>query len=114
MASFSNKSYQRQTTIISEQAQCFLSQPTKTLTKHSQLCNYRDWFVCVILHRKMGLVQLLKSQFVFHLIICYVFMASGLIVNVLQLLTLPLWLVSKQLARRVNIRLGYCIMSRKY
>lgn len=59
----------------------------------------------------MGLVQLLKSQFVFHLIICYVFMASGLIVNVLQLLTLPLWLVSKQLARRVNIRLGYCIMS---
>uniref|UniRef100_A0A8P4GFN3 1-acyl-sn-glycerol-3-phosphate acyltransferase delta n=1 Tax=Dicentrarchus labrax TaxID=13489 RepID=A0A8P4GFN3_DICLA len=59
----------------------------------------------------MGLVQLLKSQFLSQLIICYVFLVSGLIVNLLQLCTLPLWLVSKQLARRINIRLGYCISS---
>lgn len=62
----------------------------------------------------MGLLQLLKSQFLSHLIICYVFLVSGLIINLLQLCTLPLWLVSKQLARRINVRLGYCISSRKH
>lgn len=61
----------------------------------------------------MGLWQVLKSQFLCHLIICYVFLVSGLIVNVLQICTLPLWLLSKQVARRINIRLGYCISSRK-
>lgn len=61
----------------------------------------------------MGLVQVLKSQLVCHLLICYVFLVSGLIINLLQLCTLPLWLVDKQLARRINIRLGYCISSRK-
>lgn len=59
----------------------------------------------------MGLVQLLKSQFVVHLFLAYVFMVSGVMVNVLQLCTLPLWLISKSLARRVNVCLGYCIMS---
>uniref|UniRef100_A0A8C6M4Y9 1-acylglycerol-3-phosphate O-acyltransferase n=5 Tax=Nothobranchius TaxID=28779 RepID=A0A8C6M4Y9_NOTFU len=59
----------------------------------------------------MGFLQLLKSQFLSHLFICYVFLLSGLIVNLLQLCTLPLWLVSKQLARRINIRLCYCIAS---
>ncbi|XP_054590735.1 1-acyl-sn-glycerol-3-phosphate acyltransferase delta isoform X1 [Nothobranchius furzeri] len=60
---------------------------------------------------RMGFLQLLKSQFLSHLFICYVFLLSGLIVNLLQLCTLPLWLVSKQLARRINIRLCYCIAS---
>ncbi|XP_074531817.1 1-acyl-sn-glycerol-3-phosphate acyltransferase delta [Halichoeres trimaculatus] len=59
----------------------------------------------------MGLLQMLKSQFLCHLLLCYVFLVSGLIINLLQVCTLPLWLVSKQLARRVNIRLGYCISS---
>lgn len=59
----------------------------------------------------MGLMQLLKSQLVFHLMIVYVFMASGIIINVLQLCTLPVWLVSKKLFRKINTRLGYCIMS---
>ncbi|KAL7383518.1 hypothetical protein ABVT39_012302 [Epinephelus coioides] len=59
----------------------------------------------------MGLVQLLKSQFLSHLIICYVFLVSGIIVNLLQICTLPLWLVNKQLFRRINIKLGYCISS---
>lgn len=62
----------------------------------------------------MGLLQLLKSQLLCHLFICYVFVVSGLIVNLLQLCTLPLWLVDKQLARKVNIRLGYCVSSRKW
>ncbi|XP_015237469.1 PREDICTED: 1-acyl-sn-glycerol-3-phosphate acyltransferase delta [Cyprinodon variegatus] len=59
----------------------------------------------------MGLLQFLKSQFLCHLIICYVFLVSGLLINLIQLCTLPLWLISKQLARRINIRLGYCIAS---
>ncbi|KAF3708337.1 1-acyl-sn-glycerol-3-phosphate acyltransferase delta [Channa argus] len=59
----------------------------------------------------MGLLQLLKSQFICHLIICYVFLVSGLFINLLQLCTLPLRLVNKQLARRVNIVLAYCISS---
>lgn len=64
--------------------------------------------------RTMGLLQLLKNQFLCHLIICCVFVVSGIIINLLQLCTLPLWLVSKQLFRRINIRLGYCISSREY
>lgn len=66
------------------------------------------------LFQNMGLLQLLKSQFLCHLIICYVFLVSGFIINLLQLCTLPVWLVSKQLARRINIRLAYCISSRMY
>lgn len=61
----------------------------------------------------MGLWQVLKSQFLCQPIICYVFLVSGLIINVVQICTLPLWLISKQVARRINIRLGYCISSRK-
>ncbi|KAK7902165.1 hypothetical protein WMY93_018934 [Mugilogobius chulae] len=64
-----------------------------------------------VLNAKMGLMQMLQSQFFFHLLMVYVFMASGILVNLLQLCTLPLWVVNKQLARKVNIRLGYCIMS---
>ncbi|KAF6723719.1 1-acyl-sn-glycerol-3-phosphate acyltransferase delta [Oryzias melastigma] len=59
----------------------------------------------------MGLLSTLKSQFICHLIICYVFLASGILINLLQVCTLPVWLVSKQLFRRINIRLGYCIVS---
>ncbi|XP_012714752.2 1-acyl-sn-glycerol-3-phosphate acyltransferase delta [Fundulus heteroclitus] len=59
----------------------------------------------------MGLLQFLKSQFWCQLIICYVFLVSGLLINLIQLCTLPLWLVSKQLARRINTRLAYCIAS---
>lgn len=61
----------------------------------------------------MDLVGLLKSQFLCHLVFCYVFIASGLIVNTLQLCTLVLWPIDKQLFRRLNCRLSYCISSRK-
>ncbi|KAJ8385483.1 hypothetical protein AAFF_G00185790 [Aldrovandia affinis] len=60
---------------------------------------------------KMGFLQLLKSQFLCQLVIGYVFLVSGLIVNLLQVCTLPLWPINKQLARRINCRLGYSITS---
>ncbi|XP_072822244.1 1-acyl-sn-glycerol-3-phosphate acyltransferase delta isoform X2 [Vicugna pacos] len=59
----------------------------------------------------MDLVGLLKSQFLCHLVFCYVFIASGLIVNTIQLLTLLLWPINKQLFRKINCRLSYCISS---
>uniref|UniRef100_A0A4X1VV31 1-acylglycerol-3-phosphate O-acyltransferase 4 n=2 Tax=Sus scrofa TaxID=9823 RepID=A0A4X1VV31_PIG len=60
----------------------------------------------------MDLVGLLKSQFLCHLVFCYVFIASGLIINTIQLFTLLLWPINKQLFRRINCRLSYCISSR--
>nr|XP_045380458.1 1-acyl-sn-glycerol-3-phosphate acyltransferase delta isoform X1 [Camelus bactrianus] len=59
----------------------------------------------------MDLVGLLKSQFLCHLVFCYVFIASGLIVNTIQLLTLLLWPINKQLFRKINCRLAYCVPS---
>lgn len=61
----------------------------------------------------MDLIGLLKSQFLCHLVFCYVFIASGLIINTIQLLTLLLWPVNKQLFRKINCRLSYCVSSRK-
>lgn len=61
----------------------------------------------------MDLVGLLKSQFLCHLVFCYVFIASGLIINTIQLFSLVLWPINKQLFRRLNCRLSYCISSRK-
>uniref|UniRef100_A0AC11CQC2 1-acylglycerol-3-phosphate O-acyltransferase 4 n=1 Tax=Ovis aries TaxID=9940 RepID=A0AC11CQC2_SHEEP len=60
----------------------------------------------------MDLVALLKSHFLCHLIFCYVFIASGLIINTIQLCTLLLWPVNKQLFRKINCRLSYCVSSR--
>ncbi|XP_026079395.1 1-acyl-sn-glycerol-3-phosphate acyltransferase delta [Carassius auratus] len=60
---------------------------------------------------RMGILQVLKTQLLCHLIICYVFLVSGLIINLLQLCTLPLWPINKQLARKINCRLGYSISS---
>ncbi|KAB0360523.1 hypothetical protein FD755_008113, partial [Muntiacus reevesi] len=59
----------------------------------------------------MDLVALLKSHFLCHLIFCYVFIASGLIINTIQLFTLLLWPVNKQLFRKINCRLSYCVSS---
>ncbi|KAI2657970.1 1-acyl-sn-glycerol-3-phosphate acyltransferase delta [Labeo rohita] len=60
---------------------------------------------------RMGILQVLKTQFLCHLIICYVFLVSGIIINLVQLCTLPLWPINKQLARKINCRLGYSISS---
>ncbi|ELW63277.1 1-acyl-sn-glycerol-3-phosphate acyltransferase delta [Tupaia chinensis] len=59
----------------------------------------------------MDLIGLLKSQFLCHLVFCYVFIASGLIINTIQLFTLVLWPINKQLFRKINCRLSYCISS---
>ncbi|KAJ8793612.1 hypothetical protein J1605_003620 [Eschrichtius robustus] len=62
----------------------------------------------------MGLLAFLKTQFVVHLLIGFVFVVSGLIINSVQLCTLVLWPVNKQLYRRLNCRLAYSLWSREY
>ncbi|KAM9089637.1 1-acyl-sn-glycerol-3-phosphate acyltransferase gamma isoform 2-T8 [Megaptera novaeangliae] len=59
----------------------------------------------------MGLLAFLKTQFVVHLLIGFVFVVSGLIINSVQLCTLVLWPVNKQLYRRLNCRLAYSLWS---
>ncbi|XP_075780689.1 1-acyl-sn-glycerol-3-phosphate acyltransferase delta isoform X2 [Pelodiscus sinensis] len=59
----------------------------------------------------MDIIGFLKSQFICHLLICYIFIVSGLIINFIQLFTLVLWPINKQLFRKVNCRLAYCISS---
>ncbi|XP_011374681.1 1-acyl-sn-glycerol-3-phosphate acyltransferase gamma [Pteropus vampyrus] len=59
----------------------------------------------------MGLLAFLKTQFVVHLLIGFVFVVSGLIINFIQLCTLVLWPVNKQLYRRLNCRLAYSLWS---
>ncbi|KFP76689.1 1-acyl-sn-glycerol-3-phosphate acyltransferase delta, partial [Apaloderma vittatum] len=59
----------------------------------------------------MDIVGFLKTQFICHLLICYIFIVSGLIINFIQLFTLILWPINKQLFRKINCRLAYCISS---
>ncbi|XP_053566906.1 1-acyl-sn-glycerol-3-phosphate acyltransferase delta [Bombina bombina] len=59
----------------------------------------------------MNIIGFLKSQFIFHLFISYVFIGTGLIINFIQLLTLLIWPFNKQLYRKINCRLAYCISS---
>ncbi|KAM3935768.1 1-acyl-sn-glycerol-3-phosphate acyltransferase gamma isoform 1-T2 [Leptodactylus fuscus] len=59
----------------------------------------------------MGIWGFLKTQFVVHLLIGFVFVVSGLIINFLQLCTLPLWGYNKQLYRRINCRMSYSLWS---
>uniref|UniRef100_A0A803W2L8 1-acyl-sn-glycerol-3-phosphate acyltransferase gamma n=1 Tax=Ficedula albicollis TaxID=59894 RepID=A0A803W2L8_FICAL len=62
----------------------------------------------------MGFIAFLKTQFIVHLLIGFVFVVSGLIINFIQLCTLLLWPLNKQLYRRVNCRLAYSLWSREY
>lgn len=62
----------------------------------------------------MGLLAYLKTQFVLHLLIGFVFVVSGLVINFIQLCTLVLWPLNKQLYRRLNCRLAYSLWSREY
>ncbi|KAG8583060.1 hypothetical protein GDO81_008265 [Engystomops pustulosus] len=59
----------------------------------------------------MDIIGFLKSQFLCHLFISYVFIGTGLIINLIQLFTLPLWPLNKQLYRKINCRLAYCVSS---
>ena len=71
------------------------------------------YVLCVLLPREMGLVEWLKSQVLCPLLIGYVFLSTGLLVNLLQLCTLPVWWLNKPLARHINCRLYYCVSSRE-
>ncbi|NP_001279132.1 1-acyl-sn-glycerol-3-phosphate acyltransferase gamma isoform X1 [Callorhinchus milii] len=59
----------------------------------------------------MGLVAWLKTQFVIHLLLGFVFVVSGLFINFIQLCTLLLWPINKQLYRKLNCRLAYALWS---
>ncbi|XP_066563175.1 1-acyl-sn-glycerol-3-phosphate acyltransferase gamma isoform X1 [Amia ocellicauda] len=59
----------------------------------------------------MGFIAYLKTQFILHLLISFVFIVSGLIINFIQLCTLVFWPINKQLYRRVNCRLSYSLWS---
>ncbi|ETE66236.1 1-acyl-sn-glycerol-3-phosphate acyltransferase gamma, partial [Ophiophagus hannah] len=59
----------------------------------------------------MGKLAFLKTQFIVHLLIGFVFVVSGFIINFIQLCTLILWPISKQFYRRVNCRLSYSLWS---
>lgn len=61
----------------------------------------------------MGLLAYLKTQFAVHLLIGFVFVVSGLVINFIQLCTLALWPINKQLYRRLNCRLAYSLWSRE-
>uniref|UniRef100_A0A4W5LHQ7 1-acylglycerol-3-phosphate O-acyltransferase 3 n=1 Tax=Hucho hucho TaxID=62062 RepID=A0A4W5LHQ7_9TELE len=59
----------------------------------------------------MGLLAYLKTQFILQLLLGFVFVVSGLIINFIQLLTCVLWPFNKQLYRRINTRLSYSLWS---
>ncbi|KAJ8252953.1 hypothetical protein GJAV_G00207550 [Gymnothorax javanicus] len=59
----------------------------------------------------MGLLAYLKSLFILQLLIGFVFVVSGLIINFIQLCTCVLWPFNKQLYRRINCRMSYSLWS---
>lgn len=62
----------------------------------------------------MALLAYLRSLFVLQLLMGFVFVVSGLIINFIQLCTCVLWPVNRQLYRRLNCRLSYSLWSREY
>ncbi|CAF94227.1 unnamed protein product, partial [Tetraodon nigroviridis] len=61
----------------------------------------------------MALLAYLKSLFVLQLLMGFVFVVSGLIINFIQLCTCVLWPINRQLYRRINCRLSYSLWSRE-
>uniref|UniRef100_H3CJ92 1-acylglycerol-3-phosphate O-acyltransferase 3 n=1 Tax=Tetraodon nigroviridis TaxID=99883 RepID=H3CJ92_TETNG len=59
----------------------------------------------------MALLAYLKSLFVLQLLMGFVFVVSGLIINFIQLCTCVLWPINRQLYRRINCRLSYSLWS---
>lgn len=62
----------------------------------------------------MALLACLKNLFILQLLMGFVFVVSGLIINFIQLLTCVLWPINKQLYRKINCRLAYSLWSREY
>ncbi|XP_046363328.1 1-acyl-sn-glycerol-3-phosphate acyltransferase gamma-like isoform X1 [Haliotis rufescens] len=56
---------------------------------------------------KMGLWSQMKTWFILHLIIGYIFVVSGLIVTFLMLCSCVIWPFNKLLYRKVNVHLAY-------
>lgn len=59
----------------------------------------------------MSAIAYLKTHFIVHLLLGFVFVVSGLCINFVQLCTLPVWLFSKQLYRHLNCCLAYSLWS---
>uniref|UniRef100_A0A8D0AS07 1-acylglycerol-3-phosphate O-acyltransferase 3 n=1 Tax=Sander lucioperca TaxID=283035 RepID=A0A8D0AS07_SANLU len=59
----------------------------------------------------MALLAHLKSLFILQLLMGFVFVVSGLIINFIQLCTCILWPINKQLYRTINCRLAYSLWS---
>ncbi|XP_030801905.1 1-acyl-sn-glycerol-3-phosphate acyltransferase delta isoform X1 [Camarhynchus parvulus] len=90
-----------------------LSDRSSLSFKHLQGCllSFVSEGILLLSQQIMDIVGFLKSQFICHLLICYIFIVSGLIINFIQLFTLILWPINKQLFRKINCRLAYCISS---
>ncbi|XP_066517229.1 1-acyl-sn-glycerol-3-phosphate acyltransferase gamma [Hoplias malabaricus] len=59
----------------------------------------------------MDVLAWLKSQFILQLLIGFVFVVSGLIINFIQLCSCVIWPFNKQLYRKINTRLSYSLWS---
>uniref|UniRef100_A0A8C6TXN2 1-acylglycerol-3-phosphate O-acyltransferase 3 n=1 Tax=Neogobius melanostomus TaxID=47308 RepID=A0A8C6TXN2_9GOBI len=59
----------------------------------------------------MALLAYIKSLFILQLLMGFVFVVSGLIINFIQLCTCVLWPINRQLYRRINCRLSYSLWS---
>ncbi|KAJ4933022.1 hypothetical protein JOQ06_029860 [Pogonophryne albipinna] len=59
----------------------------------------------------MALLAYLKSLFILQLLMGFVFVVSGLIINFIQLCTCILWPINKRLYRIINCRLAYSLWS---
>ncbi|CAL8257746.1 unnamed protein product [Arctogadus glacialis] len=54
----------------------------------------------------------LKDLFIVQLVLGLVFVASGLAINLIQLITCVLWPINRQLYRCINTRLSYSLWSK--
>uniref|UniRef100_A0A8C4ZNU7 Uncharacterized protein n=1 Tax=Gadus morhua TaxID=8049 RepID=A0A8C4ZNU7_GADMO len=54
----------------------------------------------------------LKDVFIVQLVLGLVFVASGLAINLIQLITCVLWPINRQLYRCINTRLSYSLWSK--
>lgn len=61
-----------------------------------------------------GLGSKMKTWVILHLLLCYLIVASGLIVSILMACTLVVWPFNKNLYRKINSYLAYSWWCRKY
>lgn len=61
----------------------------------------------------MGLLRILQGMIVPQLLLGYIFIVSGLIVNFLMLLSCILWPINRHLYRKINVNLAYSHWCRK-